>query len=578
MVLKKSWLEKILFSSCLCLLASSLLSAQPSVRADFKIDGRLVDAVTNQPIARARVAVAPATERDDFTTIVTAEDGLFSFAGLKAGKYTLTAQARGYLLQAFNQHDQYSSAIVVGAGLNASGLIFRLAKENIIEGVITDEAGEPVRKAQITLYQTGTAGGSQGTRIRNRATTNDEGIYHFGHLTSGDYIISAVAEVWYARTPERRRIIASASNSQGSGFTFAGLAGGNAAAGNISSEPPLPNPLDLAYPVTYFPGITEPGAASVIHLSRGEKYVADFNLQPVRALHLKVPAPGSPQSPMGVFVSQTMPDGSVVPVPTQSTRLPTGEFEVQGIAPGHYTLTTTTYTPSEAGARTGPATPSSSSTEIDALGNGVIEGGKVIASASLKAKLIFDPGASITSRSFLQLSDFKTRKNFLEPIPDNGEVEFKQNVPPGSYEISINGGRSVGSFIRSIASTGARTYGRNMVIRSAAPVTLQITIGKGQGQITGVALRDGQPLAGVMIVAVPSDPAHNQVLFRRDQSDSDGTFILPAVVPGDYTVLAIDNGWDLQWLKPEVLKPYLAQGETIQVKQNGKYELKLKVQ
>src|SRR6478672_2411532 len=242
MVLRKILLKKILFSSCLCLLASSLISAQPSVRADFRIDGRLVDAVTNLPIARARVAVAPATERDDVTTIVTAEDGLFSFAGLKPGKYSLTAQAHGYLLQAFNQHDQYSSAIVVGAGLNATGLIFRLAKENIIEGVITDEAGEPVRKAQITLYQTGTAGGSQGTRLRSRTTTNDEGIYHFGHLATGDYIISAVAEVWYARTPERRRIIVHVGNTQGSGFTSTGLAVGNAAADSGASDNPLPNP------------------------------------------------------------------------------------------------------------------------------------------------------------------------------------------------------------------------------------------------------------------------------------------------------------------------------------------------
>jgi hypothetical protein len=578
MVHKKILLEKILYSSCIWLLAYSLLSAQPSVRADFRIDGRLVDSVTNQPIARAHVAVAPATERDAFTTIVTAEDGLFSFAGLKPGKYTLTAQAHGYLLQAFNQHEGYSSAIAVGVGLNASGLIFRLAKENVIEGAITDEAGEPVRKAQITLYQTGVAGGSEGTRMRSRVTSNDEGIYHFGHLTTGDYIISAVAEVWYARTPERSRMFVTSSNSQGAGFTSGGWVGGNAAAGSIASEPPLPNPLDLAYPVTYFPGVTESGAAAVIHLSRGEKYVADFNLQPVRALHVKVPAPGSPQSTVGFMLMQKMVDGSVVPIATQSTRLPTGEFELQGVAPGHYTLTATTYTPSGAGARAGPAIPSTSSTEIDALSNGVIERSKDMAPASLKAKLIFDPGASVTSRSFLQLSDFKTRKNFLERIPDNGEVEFKQNVPPGSYEISINAGRGVSSFIRSMTATGARAYGRTVVIKGATPVNLEISVGKGQGQINGVALRDGQPLAGVMIVAVPNDPAHNQVLFRRDQSDSDGTFSLPAVVPGDYTVLAIDNGWDLQWLKPEVLKPYLARGEAVQVKQNGKYELKLKVQ
>ena len=141
MVIRKILLKKILFSSCLCLLASSLLALS---RLSGLISGSMGalsrNRCTNLPIARARVAVALATERDDVTTIVTAEDGLFSFTGLKPGKYSLTAQAHGYLLQAFNQHDQYSSAIVVGAGLNASGLIFRLAKENIIEGAITDEA------------------------------------------------------------------------------------------------------------------------------------------------------------------------------------------------------------------------------------------------------------------------------------------------------------------------------------------------------------------------------------------------------------------------------------------------------
>jgi len=196
----------------------------------------------------------------------------------------------------------------------------------------------------------------------------------------------------------------------------------------------------------------------------------------------------------------------------------------------------------------------------------------------VKAKLLFDPGASVTKRSYLQLYDFKTTRNIYEQIPENGEVEFKQNVPPGNYELSIYGAVDAGSFIRSIASSGARTYGRTVVIKGAAPVKLEITVGRNQGRITGIALHDGQPLAGVMIVAVPNDPVHNQVLFRRDQSDSDGTFSLPNVVPGDYTLLAIENGWDLQWRKPEVLKPYLAQGEAVKVEQSGKYELKLKVQ
>jgi hypothetical protein len=327
--------------------------------------------------------------------------------------------------------------------------------------------------------------------------------------------------------------------------------------------------------MTFFPGVIEPASASVIHLTRGEKYVASFNLQPVPALHLKIPVPAGQENSTSYRLEQHMFDGTVVPVPTQSMRLPSGELEIHGIAPGHYTLIANNMAPFEPGSPRGPAVVSTLRSEIDALGNGVIEG-KAVAHAALKAKIHLDPGVTIPSRSFLQLFDFQTRQSVFEQVPENGEIEFKQNVPPGSYEISMSSNGS--SFIRSITAAGARTNGRTVVIKGAAPVNLDITVGKGEGQITGVALRDGQPLAGVMVVAVPSDPAHNQVLFRRDQSDSDGTFTLPNVVPGDYTLLAIENGWDLQWLKPEVLKPYLAQGEALQVKQSGKYEVKLKVQ
>jgi hypothetical protein len=570
-------LRRILFCTCFFGSVLPLLQAAQAARADFKIDGRLVDATSEQPVAHARVAIAPVTERDAFTTIVTGEDGLFSFTGLKAGKYTLTAQAHGYVVQSFNQHDQYSSSIVVGENLNSSGLVFRVGKENTIDGTITDEAGEPVRNAQVTLYQTGTVSGSQGTRARTHAITNDEGNYHIGHLPPGDYMIAVIAQVWYARRHAPRRIFSSGGSAQNSDarIGFTGLAG-TTSPGNATSEPEESGPLDVAYPITFFPGVTEPGSASVIHLARGEKYVASFNLQPVRALHLKIPVPVGQENSTSYRLEQHMFDGTVVPVPTQYMRLPSGELEMDGIAPGHYSLIANTMTPGEPGSRRVPAIESTLRSEIDALGNGVIAEAKAVANAVVKARVHLDPGAALPSRSFLQLLDFKTRQNVFEQIPDNGEVEFKQNVPPGSYEISMNSNGS--SFIHAMTATGAQTYGRTVVIKGATQVNLEITVGKGQGQITGVALRGGQPLAGVMIVAVPNDPAHNQVLFRRDQSDSDGSFSLPAVVPGYYTVLAIDNGWDLQWLKPEVLKPYLAQGEAIQVKQNGKYELKLKVQ
>lgn len=50
-----------------------------------------------------------------------------------------------------------------------------------------------------------------------------------------------------------------------------------------------------------------------------------------------------------------------------------------------------------------------------------------------------------------------------------------------------------------------------------------------------------------MILLVPEsgqDTAENR---RIDQSDTDGTFHLGSIIPGKYLLLAVQNGWDLDW-------------------------------
>jgi hypothetical protein len=83
--------------------------------------------------------------------------------------------------------------------------------------------------------------------------------------------------------------------------------------------------------------------------------------------------------------------------------------------------------------------------------------------------------------------------------------------------------------------------------------------------VEGTAKRAGKPFAGAMVVLVPKNPEENRDLFRRDQSDLDGTFNLQDVVPGSYTVLAIENGWDLDWSQPAVIAAYTKRGRTLEV-------------
>src|SRR6202035_686653 len=109
----------------------------------------------------------------------------------------------------------------------------------------------------------------------------------------------------------------------------------------------------------------------------------------------------------------------------------------------------------------------------------------------------------------------------------------------------------------------------------AQPVELTIQASEGVATIDGSVMNGDQPVSGAMVVLVPQDIANNVILFRRDQSDSDGTFTLPNVVPGRYTAVAIQHGWEMEWASPEALRPYLAKGTAVQGL--GKQQLNLTV-
>jgi hypothetical protein len=88
---------------------------------------------------------------------------------------------------------------------------------------------------------------------------------------------------------------------------------------------------------------------------------------------------------------------------------------------------------------------------------------------------------------------------------------------------------------------------------------------------------DGKPKAGVMVVLVPADGWVGTSRFRRDQSDSDGTFTLRNVVPGKYKVVALRDGWKLPWSDPKVMKSYLTEGTTAQINADEKAQITVKV-
>ena len=309
----------------------------------------------------------------------------------------------------------------------------------------------------------------------------------------------------------------------------------------------------------------------MITIARGEKAIANIHMHPVAALHLRMSA-GNPddgqQNPNGTYVmlQERLFDGTPISVPAVSRMVAPGVIEVAGMAPGHYNM--------QINSPGKDRTQVTSFREVDLTSSGDFDKNQGQQPVAVTARIQFDPPSAGLKQLGMQLSNKKTRQALNERISAEGQAEFKA-VLPGSYEISLN--TTNDAFVKSISATGSTVAGRTVEIKGPEPVKLVLVVAQGQGQVTGVALRSGKPFAGAMIVLVPADPVHNQILFRRDQSDSDGTFTLTAV-PGKYTLLALENGWELEWSNPAMLKPYMALGESVVVEPRGKYEVKIGVQ
>jgi hypothetical protein len=53
--------------------------------------------------------------------------------------------------------------------------------------------------------------------------------------------------------------------------------------------------------------------------------------------------------------------------------------------------------------------------------------------------------------------------------------------------------------------------------------------------------------------------------FYRDQSDLDGSFQVRGITAGDYTLFAVQHGWELDWHKKATYDRYLALATPIHI-------------
>jgi hypothetical protein len=516
----------------------SLAATAVAQRDGYTISGVVVNAITGAPLDRAEVALSTSGEAGAITLqTTTGEDGGFRFDGLPAAEFGLEASRRGYLSASFQEHDGYSTAIVTGPGLQTQNLRFELTPGATINGTVSDDNGDPVSDARVTLFHQDDGSGDGKVAELDEYSTDDAGEYEFSHLKPGTYYVDVSAQPWYAMHPNPRSDLS----------------------GNGGPDIQPTSPLDVAYPLTFYPNAPDSGSASPITVNAGDRVQANFSLHAVAAIHVQVRAPltdgsrgiASPELTQEVFGT---PQFSPQPTSTRLDRSTnTMLFDLGSVAPGSYVL------------RQGVL----GSAAVDLTGNGTIAAPSATASTvDVSGKFAMASGSPLPDipAAVLAFDNDPGGPREIAHMNRNGSFDFSA-VYPGTYRIVLHGA-SVPLAVVGMAASGAEVHNDQITVGSD-PVLLAVTLAAGSATVRGFAQRDGRGVGGTMVLLLPSGPsARSDDLIRRDQSNSDGSFSLGDVVPGIYTLMAIENGWNLEWKRPEVIAPYLKGGVTVQVPEN----------
>lgn len=162
----------------------------------------------------------------------------------------------------------------------------------------------------------------------------------------------------------------------------------------------------------------------------------------------------------------------------------------------------------------------------------------------------------------LERVDNGSGQKIYATVAHKGHFRFDA-IPPGEWSVAATSGMSALAVI-DLASGGLRRAGNIITLRDRAP-DLAVTLSDSATDVQGFAKRGGKRFAGAMIALLPRNPAQWKALTRRDQSDSDGSFALHNVSPGEYTLIAIAGGWELDWTSPAAMARYLSGGTRVRV-------------
>lgn len=537
--------------------------------------------------------------------MVSDTQGRFVFRNLAKGTYTLAANIGGngyspsgflvtgmghqigaYLNGGYGQRRPNGplQPIELGDGERITNLVIRMWKGGAINGYVSDEAGEPLVDIVVAAVRRSTDG-----RLLTGPTTrtDDRGAYRLGTLTPGTYVVvvpqtqvlmpASSIESLLARPPDP----ASAAR-----FSSVGLPpapdGGVRLGSTLMTTPPqmaVTNSIPprreadrfFAYQTTFHPSAGSAARATAIVVrSGGERSEVNVQLQPVRTVQVSgTLLDGS--GPVANFGVHLLPaeggdDSSVLEVATAATDA-SGVFLFPNVPTGNYTLQALRVASSPG---YGAAPPPLQRTVSEAPGAWVTQALAVGEENVRNLTLTLRPGIRLAGRVEFHGAGDAPAADRLKQLPivltRSRPLARTMSSPPaavveptGAFAIA---GVAPGDYLFTVRDVPGWTL--QSVTAGGRDVTDQVfAVRDDMSDVVIVFVESGSELSGTVSASSGADAEGSVFVFPTDRSrwadarvstrsyrvtrvDRQGAYRVPALIPGEYFVVAArdDAGGD----------------------------------
>lgn len=601
----------LLLVACATLTAGAGAQQRPAPVRDFRptppgptlaptgtasIVGSVTIAGTGTPARRTRVMIS-APELRGAQTRTTDAEGRFSFTGLPAGRYSLSASKAGHIGVTFGQHRPGSgrpgTPIQLADGQKFEARL-QLPRGGAITGVIVDEHGDITSGISVRAMRWSMQNGQRTLQTVGAGSTDDRGIYRIFNLQPGEYVVCATPRNDTGGDMERMMGEVEAMRRAADTLAQRDAAEARTLMDRVASlQAQIASSSDeqaSGYAPVCFPGTMTPSSATAVPLGVSEERSGiDFQLQLAPLARVE----GTVINPTGAALQglQVMMNASGdVSAETRSARPDAdGRFRIPGVPPGQYTITARASinaprepSPANAQEKMNEGRAQTEPTRLWALMDVAVDGRNLTnvilqmqQGMTISGHIAFD-GAEQAPADFsrmrvsaMPLSPGTPRELAMSAsgrVEANGRFTIA-NVMPGRYRLSAGGAGNPWSTESAIVG-GQDTLDVPLDVKPNQNVTgMTITLSDRQTEFSGAVVNErNEPVTAYTIVVFSTDSRFWTAGSRRIQTArtaTDGRFTLRGLPPGEYRLVTVFDPEPGSWFDPAYLQQLQGSSTTL---------------